>query len=216
MKILKFTFACLLLTITSLSLAPVAIAHPGNTSYDGGHYCWTRCDYWGEVYGERHFHNGGGGGPVGPTYTQQGITNGAEHANNNATRIKSSAEVEGRREGFVNGNGSSLMGKVTDSNSHCSQTIKFTSPQPFEYTKAFQSSYTSTCIRIYEAAYSAQYDVEFIRGQNVKKALDKEKEEAAAKKAKESSDDVWYWLGGAAALYGGGALISYYTNNKEW
>lgn len=33
-------------------------AHPGNTASDGGHYCRTRCDYWGEVYGERHFHGG--------------------------------------------------------------------------------------------------------------------------------------------------------------
>ena len=33
-------------------------AHPGNTASDGGHYCWTRCEYWGEVYGERHFHGG--------------------------------------------------------------------------------------------------------------------------------------------------------------
>lgn len=38
-------------------------AHPGNTASDGGHYCWSNCASWGEVYGERHFH----GGSSGPT-----------------------------------------------------------------------------------------------------------------------------------------------------
>ena len=41
-------------------------AHPGNTASDGGHYCWTRCDYWGEVYGQRHFHGGGTYTPAEP------------------------------------------------------------------------------------------------------------------------------------------------------
>ncbi len=36
-----------------------AFAHPGNTASDGCHYCWTNCDSWGEVYGERHCHGGG-------------------------------------------------------------------------------------------------------------------------------------------------------------
>ena len=35
-----------------------AYAHPGRTAADGGHYCWTNCSYWGEVYGARHYHSG--------------------------------------------------------------------------------------------------------------------------------------------------------------
>lgn len=38
---------------------PPVYAHPGNTASDGCHYCWTNCDSWGEVYGERHCHGGG-------------------------------------------------------------------------------------------------------------------------------------------------------------
>jgi len=41
-------------------------AHPGNTASDGCHYCWTNCDYWGEVYGARHCHGGGSYSP--PSY----------------------------------------------------------------------------------------------------------------------------------------------------
>jgi hypothetical protein len=41
-------------------LAPlVSLAHPGGLDSDGGHYCWTNCSYWGEVYGEWHSHSGG-------------------------------------------------------------------------------------------------------------------------------------------------------------
>ncbi|MBI2103758.1 YHYH domain-containing protein [Candidatus Woesebacteria bacterium] len=40
-------------------LPGTVLAHPGNTASDGCHYCWTNCDSWGEVYGERHCHGGG-------------------------------------------------------------------------------------------------------------------------------------------------------------
>lgn len=33
-------------------------AHPGNTSDDGCHYCWTNCASWWYTYGTRHCHNG--------------------------------------------------------------------------------------------------------------------------------------------------------------
>lgn len=45
---------------TSAIIVTSAHAHPGNTAADGAHYCWTNCEYWGETYGERHFHSGGG------------------------------------------------------------------------------------------------------------------------------------------------------------
>ena len=35
-------------------LGNVSYAHPGNVSYDGCHYCWTNCSYWGFTYGTRH------------------------------------------------------------------------------------------------------------------------------------------------------------------
>ena len=33
-------------------------AHSGGTAADGCHYCWTDCDRYGFVYGERHCHSG--------------------------------------------------------------------------------------------------------------------------------------------------------------
>lgn len=33
-------------------------AHSGDTATDGCHHCWTNCDYYGFVYGERHCHGG--------------------------------------------------------------------------------------------------------------------------------------------------------------
>jgi len=44
-----------------LCLPLLVHAHPGRTASDGCHYCRTNCDRWGEVYGERHCHNGGYG-----------------------------------------------------------------------------------------------------------------------------------------------------------
>lgn len=46
---------------TALVLMPFgsALAHPGRTDANGGHYCWTNCAKWGLSYGEYHYHNGG-------------------------------------------------------------------------------------------------------------------------------------------------------------
>ena len=58
---LKLKIACSFATLLlcfALSNQVSVMAHPGNTAADGGHYCWTRCEYWGEVYGQRHFHGG--------------------------------------------------------------------------------------------------------------------------------------------------------------
>lgn len=62
---LKYTLMSTLITVMVVFMSPLVDAHPGNTAPDGGHYCWTNCDYWGEVYGERHFH---GGGYISPEY----------------------------------------------------------------------------------------------------------------------------------------------------
>ena len=44
--------------MTTFFVSLTALAHPGNTASDGCHYCRTNCEKWGEVYGERHCHNG--------------------------------------------------------------------------------------------------------------------------------------------------------------
>jgi len=55
-KILSYLFMAFFFLI---ALFPnLAKAHPGNTASDGCHYCRTNCEKWGEVYGERHCHNG--------------------------------------------------------------------------------------------------------------------------------------------------------------
>jgi hypothetical protein len=52
----------IILIIASLpllfSFSNSAYAHPGNTAYDGCHYCWTNCTKWGREYGVRHCHGG--------------------------------------------------------------------------------------------------------------------------------------------------------------
>jgi len=60
-RIIFSAIVALSLCTVSASLTRPAQAHPGNTAADGAHYCWTNCEYWGETYGERHSHSGGGG-----------------------------------------------------------------------------------------------------------------------------------------------------------
>lgn len=43
------------LLLAAALLAPsAASAHPGGVSWDGCHYCWTKCQKWGYTYGTRH------------------------------------------------------------------------------------------------------------------------------------------------------------------
>jgi len=67
-----FSLFCLLIYATP----SIAEAHPGRTASDGCHYCRTNCDKWGEAWGERHCHGGGGSytAPVQETVqTQQAV-----------------------------------------------------------------------------------------------------------------------------------------------
>lgn len=48
----------LLLGISSIAVSTI-YAHPGNSSWDGCHYCKTNCAKWGYTYGTRHCNNGG-------------------------------------------------------------------------------------------------------------------------------------------------------------
>jgi len=52
-QILFLTLITLFITGSTVS------AHPGNTSWDGCHYCRTNCAKWGYTTGTRHCHNGG-------------------------------------------------------------------------------------------------------------------------------------------------------------
>lgn len=61
----------LLFFLFFLYFVPLTLAHPGNTSSDGCHYCWTNCARWGYTYGTRHSHGGNTcncNGPVDPIY----------------------------------------------------------------------------------------------------------------------------------------------------
>lgn len=181
----------------SVILIPVsrATAHPGNTASDGGHYCWTNCEYWGEVYGERHFHGGssggssGGGGTVytGPTDYQQGTTNGANHANSvNRSYIESSAYDEGSREGAADGNkGMPSSTESDDSEQFCSQEGTWEGTPTQAYKTAFQASYIPACSQVYDAKYDAAYHAAYVPAKSTfdaeliakKKAQDKQKEQ---------------------------------------
>lgn len=48
----------LLGTLFGVLFTTQTLAHPGRTDSDDGHYCWTNCSYWDEVYGEWHSHGG--------------------------------------------------------------------------------------------------------------------------------------------------------------
>ena len=54
------------MAVSLLGVTKSVSAHPGNVASDGAHYCWTNCDYWGEVYGQRHYHGGGSYEPYVP------------------------------------------------------------------------------------------------------------------------------------------------------
>jgi competence protein ComEC len=43
-------------TLSLLMLTQPVLAHPGRTDSNGGHYCRTNCEKWGEVEGEWHSH----------------------------------------------------------------------------------------------------------------------------------------------------------------
>lgn len=55
---MKKSFAAFICYILITALPISALAHPGNTDANGGHYCWTNCERWGLKYGEYHYNNG--------------------------------------------------------------------------------------------------------------------------------------------------------------
>lgn len=196
-------FGAVGLSLLLSSITPVS-AHPGNTSSDGGHYCWTNCESWGEVYGERHFHGGSSGGSnsggtvvnTGPTEYQQGTTNGANHANSvNRDGIESTATTEGDSDGESDGiSGRPFATTSNDSSKYCSDEVQYTSPPTQSYKTAFQSSYTSACIQVYNAKYEARYAAAYTPA---KSTFD---EMLIAKKKAQDKRNEQYVLYGAVAL----------------
>lgn len=140
-------------------------AHPGNTASDGCHYCRTNCDYWGEVYGERHCH---GGADIStqnnyvPSLSTQGNQNGQKHANEtNRNYIESQANSEGSEDGNIDGyNANAKAYQSPDGDIVCSQ-VTFSSAQPKEYEDSFRQSYKTACINIYNLAYKNAYETAF-------------------------------------------------------
>src|SRR5436305_4761511 len=49
-----FLTSFLFLIVLVVFIHGSALAHPGNVSYDGCHYCWSNCSSWGFTYGTRH------------------------------------------------------------------------------------------------------------------------------------------------------------------
>jgi len=62
----------IIFTIIIFTLPKIILAHPGNTSSDGCHFCRTNCNSWGYTYGTRHGHHGEicdpSKGPIDPLY----------------------------------------------------------------------------------------------------------------------------------------------------
>ena len=56
MKMINVAKLLAVSSVLSLSILPVASAHPGRTAADGCHYCRTNCDSWGVPWNERHCH----------------------------------------------------------------------------------------------------------------------------------------------------------------
>ncbi len=59
MLLMAYMYIKLFLLFSLFLLSPLTtFAHPGGLDSNGGHYCWTNCSYWGEVYGQWHSHGG--------------------------------------------------------------------------------------------------------------------------------------------------------------
>lgn len=208
-----------ILLVVLLALAGVssdtAEAHPGNTASDGAHYCWTNCDYWGETYGERHYHGGGYTEPSGPTYYEQGQTNGALHANsNNREYIVSVAKQKGAVDGGYDG----ANGTFTSSDSDiCDEEVVFDSPQPDAYSKSFQSSYASACRAVYNDAYDLAYDNAYTTSANRKQESIPTASDISTDESDSSDYTGWLIAGGLVASYTGiGVISGNWEAIKKW
>lgn len=93
-KLLLITALSLALYVASQSIATPAKAHPGGTDSDGGHYCWTNCSYWGEVYGGYHYHNEGTGAGYEESEEEALEESDSEDTTNDSTELSEEEESE--------------------------------------------------------------------------------------------------------------------------
>lgn len=204
----KIVFIVGVLVLVGLMQTTSVTAHPGNTSSDGGHYCWTRCDYWGEVYGQRHFHNGGGGGIV-PTESEylRAYDEGEKHAK---TKNKDYIVSEAKRDGYQIGHDAGYQAAYESSSIFdaplCDENVKFINTPTASYKSGFDAGYESECYDIYTAAYEKEYKIAYKVGTE---KLENEKI-AAEEKRREQNDktkSTLMWVAGCAALVGGAGWL---------
>lgn len=161
----------LVILVSLLVHIPNVSAHPGNTSSDGGHYCWTNCEYWGYEYGTRHFHGEDSSSDIyytNPSAETQGMTNGRIHAETtNRSYIEESANKEGSTDGYNDGySGLGYGVQNNDSNNLCNTVIEYNKQDPPQsYKNAFQASYASACLPVYKASYSDSYSNSYSSGE---------------------------------------------------
>jgi hypothetical protein len=145
-------------------VSPTVQAHPGNTSSDGGHYCWSNCDYWGYEYGTRHYHDGGSGKSYAQEYTQA-VANAREFANQtNRAYIDYQANQDGSTVGSEDGNANKAKetGFYGIDADICDNDVKFENEVSDYYERTFDNYYKEACEDVYEikykTAYAAAYD----------------------------------------------------------
>lgn len=75
-KNLLLIFFLVIFLIINSFIPSLVLAHPGNVSSDGCHFCRTNCDSWGYTYNTRHGHHGEvcdpSKGPIDPLYSGEG------------------------------------------------------------------------------------------------------------------------------------------------
>jgi|GEM_PF-1875490 len=208
------TLICIPICIT-LIFPNQSSAHPGNTAADGGHYCWTNCEYWGYTYGTRHFHNTYSAPTYSPSLYEQGITNGKKHAEEiNRAYIEGSASIAGKTKGYEDGHSQKVNSSwdSTVSDVVCDKEVTFETIQQYEYKTAFQSSYETNCTLVYDAKYKTAYETAYDEGD--KKFNDEELVRIAEEKAnteKRNDDIMWSVL-----VIGGVSIPSYYIYTTYW
>lgn len=195
--------------IASIIFGQSILAHPGNTSSDGGHYCWTRCEYWGEVYGQRHFHNGGGTEYIqyGPTDYERGESDGETHAKTkNKKYIRSQATYLGKIEGFDDGYANNYKNSTTFDTPVCDEKVEFLNPQTASYKSGFDYGYGNKCYDIYVTTYEKKYNESYKIGAN-KLKKEKIEEEQKKKEQYEKTKNVILWVAGGIVLIVGTGLM---------
>jgi hypothetical protein len=138
-------------------------------------YCWDTGDpsphHLGyPVAGDHYCSNAELG--ISPSNTDQGNTNGAKYASDNNAYIASNATSNGTDDGTANGNGASSSGQNSQANTFCSQPVKFNTPQAQDYVDAYQRSYDSACVPIYDAAYTTAYTTAYKSSSDLKQKAD--------------------------------------------